>query len=345
MLSKPRRAAAANRSIDPTAPEAYEATKGASMDDPTLPEVADILRASSRQEPPTASGSIYEVLVTGQRPPPQHGETYHRFDERDEREDGPYSSQVWVDSLTKLPLKGVTASEADPSQVHSTYYSYSGNRLTRADLPDEFFSVARPANTTTETSVTSHGSGAVGTREDVETRRSFTPYSLGPFPAILTSRFCLGSADTVRLNASESQANEEPDPDAGESDPRAPESFVDATYRPLADEEACSPGQNDVSTPSLEVISYASESTTGSGWHADYEATATKIQSDPTDPDFDRAGILPVTIAGRMTTAYLVPRDDDTMSAAIKLDGTVLLVSGPFTKMTAQLLFSQLVPA
>jgi hypothetical protein len=323
------------------ATEAYEVVRGSSTTDPSLAQVADILRYTTLSGSPTATGPIEDAAAPWQALPPAHGTSYQKYEYTRQDPEGEIGVRVWLDTSTKFPIKTDSWSTADPATIETMYFSYDLDRLTSSQVASDFFAVARPGNTTTDTSVESRGPTHIPTATDTQTGQSFTSYYLGAAPLVLTTGYCLASTDLVGMSSTLPQASAVPDPAFGPSASNAPKTLVEASYRANGT-GTCAPGGNDAPDPQIEVVSMASSSTESIGWRDGYMATAAAIQTDPTNSQFSRGGIVPVLAAGLPAIAYVVPRDANTTVTVMELGGTLVMLTGPFDKTNLQLVLWQL---
>lgn len=130
------------------AANAHSVTTGSSFDDSRLLRQSQLLAARiDSAGDPAASGAQRDVLRTFQRPPPGHGSTYLRFDAISsavvEERLTQLTTRLYVDAATRLPLR--SESLEDDIVVESDYWTYDAERLSRADLSADFFSVGAPA--------------------------------------------------------------------------------------------------------------------------------------------------------------------------------------------------------
>jgi hypothetical protein len=169
------------------------------------------------------------------------------------------------------------------------------------------------------------------------------PISATPETAFTGGSFCLASIDVVHMTTGLAPASAIIDPELPAGDPYASETFIDSTYRSVGSSLECAPGATPVSTPPLEVISYASGSTAARAWRAAYQRAGDAIRLDALDPDWSRSGVTTVTIGATPTTAYVLATDDTRSSALLDVGGTTVLLSGPFDRTTLEPVVSQLI--
>lgn len=118
---------------------------------------------------------------------------------------------------------------------------------------------------------------------------------------------------------------------------------VHAEYNLLGAGDQCVPGIGD-SLPSLEVLSFQRDSAVAAMLREAFMSRVAEIAADPTDPDFDRSGVVAVPLGTRIVTAYVVPLEDgDGMTAFVDMSPDVTVqISGPITKEEIDVIVSQL---
>lgn len=143
-----------NAESDPSAGDDYSVYRGASENDDRLDIITSLQEsAHAPYGAPASTGSIYDALRPWQRPPSGHAATYELHKERATVEGGdgePVTSvrSVWIDPMTKLPLRDL---EVVDGETESDIYTYSRNRATEQEVPADLFSVGRPATVGEET--------------------------------------------------------------------------------------------------------------------------------------------------------------------------------------------------
>jgi hypothetical protein len=340
--------------------DTYTVYRGSSETDQRIPEAGLLLTA---RELSTADavrrGPLGDVVEAWQTRPPAHGAEYELFESRTTEDvsesagetDSPavlveYTMQLWRDAGTKLPVKdAITGSDGTR---RTRYYDYAPDRAEATELPPDFFAVGQPESTISDKRHTSHGINAAGAQTDRETGAAFTPYYLGPTPALPSGIFCLATTASVSLD--------EPGPDsitAGELGtdpealdlqpaPQAEETEFDAYYNQLASDETCSPGNGPLEAPPLELTSMARQSSGAAAWRQGFQEAGATIQGDVFHEDFFTAGVQPVTIESEPATAYVVRVGEGMHAALIDIGGTTLMITGPFDKTTLEQVLSHL---
>jgi hypothetical protein len=327
---------------DPQAPVAYDVTLGSSQSDPELAPIVDILQPATISDAPTSTGPIANAAASWQTLPSGHGPSYALYTKDDTDENGPYETKLWVDESTKMPLKQVITSPGQPDD--NSYWTYDAAPTQASDLPTGFLDLPRPANVLQETDVNRFGGANPGPVTDRETGANFTPYDLGLTLSIPGSSFCLSSLDVVHFNSWDTTPITVPDPELPPPDPPDPfETMVDAVYNPADPGATCTPGKVEAANPPLEVLSYASDSTSGQIWTDAYKQPALAIAQDPSNPDFQSAGPVSVTVNGP-TVAYVLPINELGSAAQLTLGNSTVIVQGKFDKTDLPLIANSLVP-
>ncbi len=330
----------------PDSPQDYEVTRGSSTADPALQRVASILSGSPAPgQAPAATGAIESAAAPWQHLPPAHGTQFERYDVNVSTDDGgAYPLQVWLDATTKMPIK----SSATPATGQEwRYFDYEVGRLITSEVPSDFFSAPRPASVDGETHERHYGGTAPGPQRESEGDLPFTPYWAGFTPTVAGS-LCLASIDRLDFSrAGDSTEITEPDAAVDLETPGTQEpprsTFTDATYYPVANAAGCVAGAGEAESPELEVVSLATASTSGRQWTEAYQDAGETVQLDPLNPDFARAGIVPVNF-GSPSQAYVVVYDDERASALVAQGDTTVIVTGRFDKSTVQTVLNQVVP-
>jgi hypothetical protein len=335
-----------NSSARPGASESYEVHTGSSTTDPSLDPGSDLVDTPDTRPAPAATGPIADAAAPWQYLPPAHGATYARYDTTGTDPDSglPRTEQLWLDAQTQMPIK---QSVQIGSTTGTEYWTYDVGRLADSEVPADLFSVGAATNTGLTVNVQRTGDSSIGQVADTETSSSFTAYYLGPlYTSLLGTSHCLSSADIIRVNDTTPAGitTEDPTLEVNAAPPGAAQTSVDAAYMRVSDPTACHSGSGAAPDPDLQVISYASSTTTAARWLDAYRTPATAIQADPTDDDFSRAGVVPVTNGTTATLAYVLPADTTAETALLQVAGTTIIIQGNFTKQDLPDIVLRLVP-
>jgi len=161
--------------------------------------------------------------------------------------------------------------------------------------------------------------------------------------------FCLASGDLVNFTSAAGfgrfidPAQQDPElPPA--SPPPTLTSMVAVNYLSAASGAPCTPGTSDVPQPDFAVTSYAGASIEANDLRTAFmqDAQGTELDMSGSDMVYLRAGLTPVILNQQPTTAYSVARSDGTSSALMDIGSTMLIVTGPFTKLTLPGIVAQL---
>ena len=216
-------------------------------------------------------------------------------------------------------------------------WSYGRSRQTDGEVPADYFRQPEPQSKGMEKNETQDGRARQGTVTDRETGRSYSPYFLGNEAAVTAGAFCFAGSRTVVHDAVPSEPGLPADPDLPAddvADPRTQAVMTDisAYYEPLADGATCATtGTPRIFSPALTVISMASGSAQAQQWRETYVEEGTAVQTDATSNELEIAGIQPVVIGLTPSTAYVLQADGRT-SALLEVNGTTLIIQGPYTK-------------
>lgn len=330
----------ANDPLGPQCAEIRTRTKGSDSEsfsvyrgrdsDPSLQQVASIVdpREAFEGVPPDGRGPIADAVRSWQELPPVHGARYERYDGT---ADGGVKTSVFIDELTKLPLRREIRG-ANGGVLQTMYWTYDQRIRTDLQVPSDLFRVPRPPNTSYEEQLTSHGNAPIGPVRDNETGATFRPFFLGTAPSIVrdgaTSSYCLADMAVV------GQTNSEPDADAADT-------WVYAEYVRVRSPSACVPGAG-TTNAELTVVSTAKGSSMAASLRDGQAKTAKLIEADPKDPDHGRGGVVRVRILGRPASAYLIPVDPWRVSAFVETDDTTLTITGSFDRSSFAAIASQL---
>lgn len=336
-----------NSAVTPGAHDSFEQTTGSSTTDVGVPIAADILTPLPSGATATATGPINNVLNPWQNAPPAAGPTYAEYDNtvtNDPDETGTVTIKTWIDTTTRMPLKEVVL-DSTGAATDTAYYTYDRDRLTTSQVAPDFFSVQPTSVVGFSEDVQHLGGGPSGSVQDTETTTGFTPYYLGTAPTSTSGgAWCLASTDIVHFNHSVPPdiTDPDPDPDAQPLPAGAKQTMVDANYGALATGSPCNPGADTADDPSLQVMSYASAGSTAQAWLAQYQQTAEEIALDPSDPDFQASGSVP--LLNPPTVAYALPDGNGGTTALLQTGGTTIILQGSYTKADLPFLAGSLVP-
>ena len=343
---------------DATDREAFSITRGTSADDPSLSPVTEMTEEIGNTATPAATGPLTDALQPWQARPPAAGTEYLMYEatETDEEEyvseidDGEEVTEpitvtvrVWVDALTRLPLK-TTATNQRGETIFEDYWTYEVGRQERTHYSADFFRVPTPAAVSKQTEVYMRGIQAVGPITDRERNSSFTSYYAGTAPAFLSGSFCLGGTDIVYFTPNPSLTIPDPDPTLPPAPPYATETMVASNYTLLQPGEVCVPGDQNPETPDFEVVSHHRLSTAAQAWKDVYFGEANAVDTDPLDEDFAATGTHQVLFNGVHVPAYVLRLDDTRSTALLETGDTSIIVKGDFNRANLQTVVAQLVP-
>lgn len=334
---------------DPSDYDYYATTIGNSTTDPALDQV-DIQQVAATQGSATTddTGPIASVLDPSQQPPPAHGTSFKHYHFADTDTDNrAFTTDVWVDAATGFPLKTTTvyAGGGDPLL---SFYSYAESRSTTGEVPSDFFALARPARTGHEVAQHNGATASKGhmtTARDASTTNALPAYFLGDVASgLLSSTYCLDGTDAMDVRsdtaAASSVLDDDPDPGSDLPTPSAvgAESFVEANYRVVTSAADCVLGLDQAGDPDAAVRTYDAASAGAQRQLAAYQSAATAETQDTGSPDTNRVGIIPVLVNAIPETAYVIARNDASVSALINLGQQIVVIDGPFDKTSLPLI-------
>lgn len=337
---------------DPSDEDVYWVRTSDNPEDPNLPAVASFVDTRDEAQgsgwTAVTGGDLISVLELWQTPPPGHGQ---RYEQRRRIADGRVTD-VWVDDVTKAPVKRVTRDQASDAVIEALYWSYDKQRRSDSEVPANFFQVSRSEQTgfEEEERFSSDGEGTMAV-EDEETQTSFGPRYLGTSTTLDAGTFCFTRALThrQRLLGASAQATDDPEMEdmaRGYAGRSAPSTGVDAYYVPRLSGAACGSGpETALDTPPLMVWTMAADSSEARAWSAVYRREGTHVATNPLDDDFAFAGILPVLIDGAASDAYVMRDDAGPWSSfLVQVGNQTVIVRGPLTKSEIPVVAANLRP-
>jgi hypothetical protein len=212
-------------------------------------------------------------------------------------------------------------------------------------VPADLFAVARPSNPSSDEYEELDGTGGGGSANDVETSQSFTPMWIGQVRTLGMLNYC--NASNVRFRSNESEPPVVPDPTADPDlapDPSGPITAVDANYALVSSTTACQPGVGPLDDPDLTITAYAAASTLGQTWQSAYQGLIQEYQAHPQMDRSADAGIVPVTLGGIPTTAYVVPYGSDQVAVTVASLTTVYTIKGRISRAQVPTIVSAMQP-
>jgi hypothetical protein len=337
---------------DPNDPEeevSYATRIGRDDSDPNLPPVASMKAVRDGTQ-----GSEWELVETGplataladwQYPPPASGPL---FDHKRKILDGRVVD-IWREASTRLPLKQ-TAHHSDTGELLGTHYwSYHPERRTDAEVPSDWFAVARRANTGYEERE-DFGYQPGSSVRDEETGIQFAPRYLGSTATLASGPLCFSRTLDHRswLTGNSALGIAEPTPLPADEDGypgrAAPSTGVDAYYVPPPAGGACTQLLDKaIDTPPLVVWSMAADSSEAEAWTDVYKREAEQVALDPNHPDVAFAGVSPVLADNQPTTAYVIADDaGDWSSFLVQIGNVTVMMRGPIAKSEVPALVASL---
>jgi hypothetical protein len=322
--------------------------RGTNADDPNLDSVAQLQEAAaSNLGAPTSTGAITGAAQPWQTLPPAHGGLYSYYEstyQEDVNSDGTNEQiigRLWIDATTKFPIR-MQSQISGGAVTDDRYFNYARGRATSSEVPPDLFLASPPRLVDESKTVTFTGNATQGPQTDAETSASFTSYYLGAAPSLGAGTFCLTTADVVKEGALPPDPNEIPPDPEGSGNLNGPITYTRAMYDAQATGATCSPGTGQLDTPPLSVQSIAGSSSYAAAIRDQFQETAQYIETMPTDEDYFRSGVRSTVLGMTPIVAYIIKVDDQLSSAQMDINGTSVVITGPFDKNNVDQIISQL---
>lgn len=199
------RALETTRFSDGAANKVYSRHRGNSANDARLPTVAELLDLRDAHQDGGAGGPLSSIKQAWQTLPPAAGDRYV-YTRTPSGDGSQLALDLWTDEVTGMPVRARVVNRQTGAVLGNEYWDYEPRRLTEAELPSGFFSVARPSDATYSEEVDADSAGAsLGPTRDNDTGAMFTPYDLGDEAVLQLQmqgapvRLCLSGVDVVRF--------------------------------------------------------------------------------------------------------------------------------------------------